>query len=87
MGHFTTVKSFIDAFPGRQALADDLSVLCGTPITVDRIHKWALSGSIPAKYHLVVVRAAASRGVPVTAEQLDEMHALDVCAQPQGDAA
>lgn len=69
----TSVRELIDLWPNRKDLAADCSA-GHEPVTVDRVHKWALSGAIPAKYHLLVVRAATRRGFDVTAHDLAVLH-------------
>lgn len=67
MEKVSTVKAFIDLFPTRRVLADDIGV------EVDRVNGWAKTGSIPARFHWPVCRAANDRGIPVSAEDLDRM--------------
>jgi hypothetical protein len=71
-----TIKELIDLWATRKDLADDISFL-GDAVTVERVHKWAQSGAIPARYHLAVISAAERRGFPVCALDLAVLHATD----------
>lgn len=62
------IKNLMAEWPSRAAFADDLSV------KIDRVHKWAQSGSIPQAYLLLVVKAAKGRGIDLTAEGILKMH-------------
>lgn len=75
----TSIAAVIDLWPTRKDLAVELG------LSPDRIHKWAQNGTIPAKFHLPVIRAAAARGFPVTADLLAELHHQP--APPREDAA
>ncbi len=69
----SSVRELIALWPTRKDLAAD----CSTDderVSVDRIHKWAQSGTIPAKYHLSVVRAGNRRGFGITAHDLAVLH-------------
>lgn len=59
--------------------------------TIDRVNKWAQSGSIPAAYHARIVRGADRRGLPVTASDLVRLHDVagphDVVGPESGEAA
>lgn len=68
MDQISTIKDLIDLWPTRKDLAGDL----GT--SLDRVHKWAASGCIPARYHAGVLRAATHRGFVVTADDLVRLH-------------
>lgn len=62
------VRGLIDLWPTRRELADEVFT------TVDRVHKWAQSGAIPARFHARFLRAADLRGFDVTAEVLVRLH-------------
>lgn len=64
-----TVAAILDRWPSRVAVAEDAAV------SVARVHKWAPSNSIPAKYHLSLLEGAARRGIALTAEELVRAHA------------
>lgn len=68
MGTFASIRDVIAAWPTRRDLASDL----GT--TVDRVHKWAVTGTIPARYHARILRAAATRCIALTADDLVRVH-------------
>jgi hypothetical protein len=68
METIATVKQLIDLFAARRVRAEDIGV------DVERVNGWAKTGSIPAKYHWQVCRAARHRGIPITAEHLDMLH-------------
>lgn len=55
-------------------MARDLTAVSARPVSLGRIHKWALSGVIPAGYHGSILRAAQARGLHVTAEDLVRVH-------------
>lgn len=63
-----SITALIDLWPTRRQLADDVGVM------TDRVHKWAKSNAIPARFHLRVVRAGAERGFPVSADLLVVLH-------------
>lgn len=64
----STITALIDLWPARRDLAADIGVM------TDRVHKWAKSNAIPARFHLRVVMAAEERGFPVTAELMVRLH-------------
>jgi hypothetical protein len=63
------VRSFIDQWPTRADLADEIGVKFET------VHKWAQRGAIPAEYHLDVLAAATQRGFTSDPLALAKMHA------------
>jgi len=73
---FSTIRDVIDSWPKRLDLASDL----GT--SVDRIHKWVRSNTIPPKYHQALLLAAQRRGFDLSADDLVRIHAA-----PEKDAA
>lgn len=79
-----TVKSLIDEWPTRRALAEDVGV------SADRVHKWAASNAIPASFHAIVIKKGVDRGICIDAETMVRLHAkppvLPV-SENQGDAA
>lgn len=76
MENISTVKQLIDLWPTRKVLADEI----GT--SKERVDKWAQSGSIPARFHAAVLRAAGLRAFPVSAEDIVRLH-----DQAEGEAA
>ena len=68
MKHSNPIGGLIDKWPTRQSFASDIEE------PVDRVHKWAQSGSIPQRAMSKVITAAGSRGIPLTAQQLIDMH-------------
>lgn len=80
MTSFDNIRSLIDAWPTRRALAEDI----GT--SADRVHKWAASNAIPASFHAAVIAQGRARGIPVDAELMVQLHAKPLPATT-GDAA
>lgn len=76
MEQIPTVRHLIDLWPTRKVLAEDVAA------TKERVDKWAQTESIPAKFHARIIRSAATRGFPVTADDLVRLH-----DQSQDDAA
>lgn len=68
MSNLVSIKQLIDLWPSRKALAEDIDT------SKDRVDKWAQSGSIPAKFHAAVLKAAAARSFIITAEDLVRLH-------------
>lgn len=68
MSKLSTIKEVIDLWPTRKVLAEELAT------TKDRVDKWAQSGSIPARFHAPLLRAAAARDFYVTADDLVRLH-------------
>lgn len=68
MPEIRTISDMLSLWPSRKAVADDLQT------TVGRVHKWAQTDSIPAVFHARLVRAAARRAIPITAEDLVRLH-------------
>jgi hypothetical protein len=82
MSNFQNIKSLIDAWPTRRALAEDI----GT--SADRVHKWAASNAIPASFHASVIDKGVARGIQIDADLMVRLHAKDPApAQAEGDAA
>lgn len=80
MTKFTSIRSLIDAWPTRRALAEDI----GT--SADRVHKWAASEAIPASFHAAVIASGQARGIAVDADLMVHLHAKPA-ATTTGDAA
>lgn len=72
MSMFQDVKSLIDAWPTRRALAEDIGV------SPDRVHKWASSNAIPAGFHSSVIERGRLRGITVSAEIMVLLHARPI---------
>lgn len=68
MKHPTTIRELIDLWPSRKALAEDVST------TLDRVHKWAVVGAIPARFHFAVIEAAKARGFSLSADTIVTLH-------------
>lgn len=62
------VYHLIAQWPTRAILAGDAGV------TVGAVHQWARRQSIPAKYHVPVLRSATARGIDLDAQRLAELH-------------
>lgn len=84
-----SVRDVIGLWPSRKAMADEVEAAgAGGPdeaVTVERVHKWAKRGVIPATYHGRVLRAASRRGINLTADDLVALH--DPTTTPDEDAA
>lgn len=64
MSNPETIEDILRLWPTRRALADRIG------LKVDRVHKWASAGTIPARYQQSVLRAAADAGIDLSAERL-----------------
>ena len=90
-----SVRDVIGLWPSRKAMADDVEAAGGgeaESVTVERVHKWAIRGVIPAPYHGRVLRAATRRGFELTASDLVAAHDAQMIQQlatptPAEDAA
>lgn len=86
-----SVRDVIGLWPSRKALADEVEAAgSGGPeeaVTVERVHKWAKRGVIPATYHGRVLRAAARRGIPLSADDLVAAHDQNPSTATEEDAA
>lgn len=66
------VKSLIDRWAPRRALADEIGA------DVSAVHKWASSGRIPAGWQVHVVEAAQRRGFEdITADWMLRAHRIE----------
>lgn len=71
MNSITSIKDLIASWPSRKALAVEIDV------SVDRIHKWVQTESIPARFHARLLRSAAAQGISLTADDLARLHDRD----------
>ncbi|PIE10030.1 MAG: hypothetical protein CSA72_10475 [Rhodobacterales bacterium] len=72
----SSIKGLIGLWPKRAAMAEAVSEAQPLlPVTVHQVNKWAEVGSIPAKYHHGIVRAAQAAGHQVTADLIVRLHA------------
>jgi len=79
MEAISSIRDLVNLWPTRSSLVDDLGGLCpGLKVTTPQVHKWAANGSIPAKYHFLVLMAGRQRGFSITADQIAELHAPPV---------
>lgn len=63
------IRSLIDAWPNRKALAAEIGA------NTEAVHKWASSGRIPPRWQAKVITAAQQRGLwHVTAEWMVLQH-------------
>lgn len=69
MSEPSSILELLDLWPTRRELATEIAA------STDRVHKWAQTGSIPAKYHLAIIMAAERRGFSVTGDLLARLHA------------
>lgn len=81
MKHTNPINTLIKKWPTRADLAADLGV------KVDRVHKWAQSGSIPQEFMLSVVNAAKKRGFDLTADDMIKAHSGKAEPKKQTEAA
>jgi hypothetical protein len=80
MRDMTSVKDLLDRWPSRAEVAADISAQGDEVISVDRVHKWARSGTIPPRFWARLIASAARREVPLTAEILVSLHDVRRCA-------
>ena len=71
-----SIKALIDLWPARKDLAADIDV------SLDRVHKWAQTGAIPARFWGRVLKAALARGFEISSDDLVRLHDL-----PEGERA
>lgn len=76
MDQTSTIKSIMDRWPSRLALAIDIG-----DTKADRVHKWAQNGSIPSCFLWGVLSKARIRGIELTAEEL-----VKACAPTEGQS-
>lgn len=77
-----SIKDLIDLWPSRRELASDITAL-GSEVDVERVHGWAKTNSIPAKYHRRLIQSAVARGIAVSADLLADLHD---CPESRGAA-
>ncbi|MEN9062868.1 hypothetical protein [Ponticoccus litoralis] len=76
MSNIETIRELLALWPSRRDIVAELAMVHpGLNVTLHRVNKWAETGSIPAKYHLALIRSAKRRSLPVTAELLVKLHA------------
>jgi hypothetical protein len=81
MDQIPTIRDLVNLWPTRADLAGEMTTLAASrPVSVHQVHKWAETGSIPAKYHFQLVAAARNRDFPVTADLLIRLHAAEDAA-------
>lgn len=68
MTDISSIKLLIDRWPSRKDLAADIGV------SLDRVHKWAQTESIPARFHARILRAATLREIAISADDLVRLH-------------
>jgi hypothetical protein len=69
MSSKSSIRSLIDEWPSRKALAAEIGA------NTEAVHKWALSGRIPPRWQAKVISAAQQRGLwHVTAEWMILQH-------------
>lgn len=85
-----SIRDIIDLWPSRKSMADDLEAAGaggGDSVTAERVHKWAKRGAIPSIYHGRILRAAAGRGLVLTAADLVAAHDAPAPIPSQPDEA
>ena len=85
MSDVSSVTSLINLWPRRADLAEDVAAELGSEVTTGRVHRWAGTGVIPARYHAAVVRAGRARGFNIDADLIVRLH--DPGAPAAEDAA
>ncbi len=60
------IKNLLSKWPTRAVLAGEINV------KVDRVHKWAQSGSIPNDFLAGILKSAKSHNIELTADELVE---------------
>lgn len=72
------ITQLLKHWPKRQDFADEVSDILEMPgfVGVERVHKWARTGSIPAQFWCAVIKAAKQRSVVVTAQDLADWHSI-----------
>ncbi len=81
MDEITDIRSLVNLWPTRAALAEDLMRCCPSlTVSTGQVHKWAEKGSIPNKYHHPLLVSARVRGFEVTADLIVALHAPGRCA-------
>ena len=73
MENIHTVKDLLKCWPSRKALSDALSKH-GEDVPVTRIHRWAQTNSINAKYFHVILEECADIGLDLSADDLVRIH-------------
>lgn len=76
MENFETIHDLVFAWPVPCAatLAADIDAP-HSPVSRQKVDRWMRIGNIPAKYFDRVLRAAKSRDIPLTADDLVRIHA------------
>lgn len=81
MNEVPSIRDLVNLWPSRAALVDEMSrVPPRRAVSIHQVNKWAVTGSIPAKYHYQLVQAAEARRLPVTADVLVRLHAAEDAA-------
>lgn len=80
----TAVKSIIDMWPSKAAMAEDVSRISGKKLKPVAVIRWAKRNSIPSKYDAVLVMAAAERNISLSL--VDLMNARSVHIDQRGHA-
>lgn len=81
MKQVLSIRDLVNLWPSRSALADDMTRLAKKrSVSIHQVNKWAVTGSIPAKYHYQFLQAAQGRNLPVTADVLVRLHAAEDAA-------
>ena len=79
MKNINHISQHLKHWPKRQDFADELSLQLEKPgfVGVERVHKWARSGFIPAGFWCAVIAISNRRGVELDADTLAEWHKID----------
>jgi hypothetical protein len=75
MSNISDIRDLINLWPRRADLVNDMRAECpSVEVSIHQVNKWAEKKAISPKYHHAVLLAAQSRGFPVTAELIVELH-------------
>lgn len=77
----TRVRTLLERWPSRAVIAQDLDVPYPT------VGTWYRTGSVPQWYFTALLASAATRGIPLTAEELAQAHHDDRQAVEAAKAA
>jgi len=75
----SSIRDLVNMWPTRASLVEDLRWFSpGLKVNTPQVHKWAANGTIPAKYHFLVLSAGRHRGFLIDAELMVRLHAPQV---------
>ena len=71
MSYENKIRQLVSQWPSRKDFAHDANA------SIDQVHKWVSTGSIPARYWRSIIRAAKLRQISLSADALTDWHALE----------